>query len=87
MNVLKRLVLTGPIRKAQILEEEGRYDEAKTLYESALEKLEGKERVGLLSRIGACALRTGKLSEARPPLEEAAELAPDDPTALLNLGL
>ena len=86
MNFFRRWILRGSLRKAVALESQGRFAEAKSLYEAAVEVHQGRDRVHALSHAGLCNLALGLHAEARKHLEEAVKLAPEDATAWLNYG-
>ncbi|HEX29786.1 TPA: tetratricopeptide repeat protein [Candidatus Poribacteria bacterium] len=67
--------------------ESGMTDDAVKWYSEALRNANSADMIVDVSiNLALCYLKMGKLKEAENRLEQAAELAPDDPTLLYNLG-
>ena len=70
--------------RACCLEDLGRIDEALMAYVRALDR--EPTHFGSLTNLGSLLFERGRASDARPYVEAAAALYPDDPVALVNLG-
>lgn len=86
MEFLRRWLVQRDLKRARALEGEGYLEQARQAYAEALELASGTERARALRGDGACALRLGRLAEARRSLAEAVRIAPEDPDAWLLLG-
>jgi tetratricopeptide (TPR) repeat protein len=86
MEFLRRWLVNRDLKRARTLEGEGYLEQARAAYAEALEHAVGPERARALRGDGACALRLGRLAEARRALSEAVRIDPEDPDAWLLLG-
>ncbi|SOB87509.1 Tetratricopeptide repeat-containing protein [Sphingomonas guangdongensis] len=73
-------------RLGDLLAGAGRYDEAAAAYATAIARTEAPAEWSLLLQRGGALERAGRWEEARPLLEQAAALAPDEPVVLNYLG-
>jgi tetratricopeptide (TPR) repeat protein len=86
MDFVRRWIAGRDLKKAHALESEGYVEQALAAYEEALAFASDAERPAALRGAGHCALRLGKLAQARKSLAEAVKLSPADPDARLLLG-
>jgi tetratricopeptide (TPR) repeat protein len=86
MEFLRRWLVNRDLKRARTLEGEGYLEQARAAYAEALEYAVGAERARALRGDAACALRLGRLADARRSLAEAVRLDPADPDAWLLLG-
>lgn len=73
-------------RLGDLLIDAGRFDDAAAAYAIAIERAGDRADWGLLLQRGGALEQAGRWTEARPLLEQAVTLAPDEPVALNYLG-
>ena len=74
--------LSCPVRRAQVLREDGRCDEAITEYETALSL--DRNLAWVMTALGWCKFLTGSMHEVIPLFERSLGLSPRDPAIFLS---